>query len=242
VKLRFINTAETHVLHDLRAVPPRLDGTPPPNLEVETARGSLVALALRDPGEREDDPVIVDLFVDEPLDPELERRAGAKKHGVLGVPSGRLVLADLHDVGITTAGEQAIPPGNYDVTSFEIDWDAEVDDAAEAAAAAASKNGVAFERILGPATGVLICLTVIVLGYAACTTMTSNETVVEAWRSGRWYAAFFGAAWVALLLLWVVTPAGKAGKARAQKRAEFADFVVHLRRIDDRVGDRPSAE
>ncbi len=200
------------------------------DVAAEAAQGNLLAIDAGNDGEHDDQQATFELFVDEPVDPALERHAGKKRQCELRALSGRLVVGDMFEGEVVEAGEHSIPPGNYRVTWFHTDWGDELDEAGDDAAKAATAHGVTAERILGPLTGVLIVITLIALGWGGCNAITSDESTIEVWRTVRSYVMGFALAWVIVLLLWRVTGAGKASRVREQRQGEFTDLVVHLER------------
>lgn len=178
-----------------------------------------------------DGEVHVRIFVDEPVEPETERRGSGLSTGVLHVPSGRLRIdgAIALTRGRTEGGpEHAIAPGSYDVRAFEIQWGDEDDKAATRAAEEASPRGAATLEWLGPLTGCLVAFTVFGGGIAACA-LNARQLVDGTLRFGPWWAALV----VAVVVAWRVTGAGKAQRAFYATRDSYPRVAVSLRRLPD---------
>ena len=212
-----------------------------PQIEPEAAKGNLVAYSYGGDGE-----MTFRLFVDEPIDPELERRAEARTEGLLRVPTGRLVASGAEhllrpgpsEISADTfhpkrGAEQEIPPGNYAVVAFDVDWGDDSEQAAEAAAASASRAGLAVEKVLGPITGFLLFGSILGFGIAGCSVVVGNTTLRELWAALRSYGLWYAGLWALLIAFWKLPPVRKALAARARAYDEHPGAVIHLRRLPD---------
>jgi len=213
--------AGLHAVYDPAAVPP-LDrparGEDP--VEAEATKGNLIAYSSGSNG-----PAHFRVFVDEPVDPGLEKRADGTTRGVLRVPTGHLVAsgAEAHD----------IPAGTYEVTAFDVEWRGEDLAASSAAAMQASRTGFSIDRILGPFSGALVVLTVVGALLLVGDWVIGDATLRTTWTRLATYGSWLGIVWLVVIALWFVPAVRRADEARTRAQADYPDAVIHLRRLPD---------
>lgn len=178
------------------------------------------------------------LFVDEPVDPRLERCATRRASGGLRVPSGRLVACDLDDLNyppvVTSpphSTEMRIGPGDYLVEAFELDFGGEDLRAADAAARAASSVGFHIERVVGPVAGFVVGA-----GLLGILVVILFAIGFDAWaEAGGVFGSRYGLAYLGFVATIAVLRAlpgvRRVSAARKRTLSEFPDAVVRLEKI-----------
>lgn len=174
------------------------------------------------------------LFVDEPVDAELEQRADGRVVGVLRVPTGRLVASGVEALAAPGKPEgTAIPAGNYEVTGFDVEWGDEEERAGDEAARRASPSGHAIERVVAPLLVMLIWASMITGMSLLFLLAIGKTTLREAWEWVRAYGLWYLGLWAVLIGVGKLAPVGRAVRGREAAQASYPGAVVQLRRLPD---------
>lgn len=175
------------------------------------------------------------VFVDEAVPDVYVSRGSNRVEGrLLHVPSGRLVfsgaemLLDRPEEWDVRSATMTLPPGDYALEAFEVDWssrdDAEFERRWRAEAGAIGATAV---RVLGLFTGLLVLVS---LGLFIPTVVLLTKPA-KLWEGIVRVGPWIGGAWVFVLVAWRLPPVRRINAVRERLEREQPDAVVSLRRL-----------
>jgi len=176
---------------------------------------------------------LLHLYLDQRVPQMVLRRIERTHRGLLRIPSGQVRYAGIEYLGRpatgTMATEATVPPGDYEVTAYELEWGEAASNAADRAAEKADGRGATWSSLggFGCAFSVLLAL----CGGSAIWALRQSEPAPDFWR---WVQRIVigWAVWVTASVILLRLPSSKrAEAARRQTRHDFPEVVVELTRL-----------